>query len=583
MGALGTLSRQKQQPFSPNTFPNLKLALAIILALTLIGGWFRFRATSFGLPDKFRPDEKFMIRPALDFAADWNPHFAIYPAAQMYIQHAALWTWGVTHGDWRDFRSAYATDNQVLAYLVARRASAAMGMATIPALYFAAVPIFGPSAALATAAIATFCTLHMRDSKYATTDIGMVFWLTLAIAMIFRMILYGRRRDYLAAGVFSGLAIATKYPAGAIVFGVAVAHLEVQRCEGRSLWKFLADQRLYLAAAATITATFCFTPYTFLDWRQTLRDWTTNHSALYFLHGSGNPFAGYGWAWLMFRAMPDSFGIVLQVLFLIALLWGLVRRRRGTPSLLAFIAASLIGITSSHYVFYRYLLVPFPAIVLLGGVLIADAAGFAMHVGGRPAVMAIALGLGLILMPSIIRDIQLDRLLLQTDTRTLARQWIEAHIPRGSRIAFAGGMMPFGKPQLPYDYSLVPFCDPPTLRATHVRWVISDELPALRFYSPGPSEAELSMLDSEATLVFDVNPLKSGSAPIFDANDAFYAPIRHISSMTRPGPRIRIWELREASNDNSVPSHVSSAINSDIPFRQLKSVQRSESSCDGAW
>ncbi len=32
--------------------------------------------------------------------------------------------------------------------------------------------------------------------------------------------------------------------------------------------------------------------------------------------------------------------------------------------------------------------------------------------------------------------------------------------------------------------------------------------------------------------------------PVFDQNDAFYVPFQHISSMRRPGPRIRIWMLK---------------------------------------
>src|SRR5580692_3273260 len=61
--------------------------LYAVAALTLIAGWLRFTATSFGLPDHFRPDEEYMISCALGFERDWNPHFALYPAAQMYIQH----------------------------------------------------------------------------------------------------------------------------------------------------------------------------------------------------------------------------------------------------------------------------------------------------------------------------------------------------------------------------------------------------------------------------------------------------------------------------------------------------------------
>lgn len=549
------MNLQKEYPFSLRHFGfNSKVRVAIVVALTLIGGWLRLSATSFGLPDKFRPDEQFLIRPALDLVVDWNPHVAIYPAAQMYAQHAVLWAWGVTHGDWRNFRTVYAANDQAIAYLIGRRVSAVMGAATIPVLYVAAEPAFGPGAGLATAAITTFCTLHVRESKYATTDAGMTLWLAAAIAMIFRMILRSRNRDYVAAGFFSGLAIATKYPAGVIVFGVAAAHLEARHREGHPLWKFPADHRLYLAAAATIGAFFCFTPYTVLDWRESLRGWSTNASFRFFLHGTGNQLAGHGWSWLMFRAMPDSFGVPGQVLFLTAMLWGLIRPKPGTLSLLAFVSIAFVGMISSHFVFYRYLMVPFPALVLLGGLLIADTAtSAANYIGKRRAALTATLGLVLIMAPSVACDIQLNRLLLHTDTRTLARQWIKAHIPRGSRIAFTDKKMTFGKPQSLYDYEIVPL-DLHTIEARNVRWVLSDELAPLAFYSRGPSEAELFALDSEATLVFDVNPLTPGTpAPIFDANDAFYAPIRHISNMRAPGPRIRIWELKETRDEHSRP------------------------------
>ena len=75
--------------------------------------------------------------------------------------------------------------------------------------------------------------------------------------------------------------------------------------------------------------------------------------------------------------------------------------------------------------------------------------------------------------------------------------------------------------------------------------VMSDSLEPLAFYSHGPMPDELAMLNSNATLVFDADPLKPGKPmPVFDAADAFYAPLRHITSMRRPGPRIRIWKLK---------------------------------------
>lgn len=531
------------QPVAPQRRSTRAQRLIVLAALTLIAGWLRFTATSFGLPDRFRPDEEYMVSRALGFESDWNPHFAIYPAAQMYVQHAALKYYAALAGQRQNFRAAYATDNQALVFLVARRLSAAFGTATIPAIYFAGAPMFGPAAALAAAAITAVGTLPVRESKYATTDAATMFWLTLALAMSLRVARRGRSVDYLGAGFFAGLATATKYPAGAVIFAVAAAHLGVCRRERRSFWQTVGDPGIYLAAGTAAVTFFCATPYLFLDWAQTINDFTYQRGFL--LYGVGNWLADYGWSWLLLRAMPDSLGVAVQVFFLAAMLWGLIRPRPGTFSLLAFMAVAFAGMTRSHYVFYRYLMIPFPAMALLGGAMAASLTRFAAaRMGQRRAAIMAVFGLGLLLAPSLIRDLQLNRLLSQTDTRTMAREWIERNIPAGGAIAATDNTTPYGKPQL-YTVRVLPFASPQVLKQRGVEYVMSDFLAPLAFYSHGPTPDELAMLNSGATLVFDADPLKPGAPmPVFDAADAFYAPLRHITSMKRPGPRIRIWKLK---------------------------------------
>ena len=516
--------------------------LGVLAALTLIAGWLRFTATGFGLPDKYRPDEEYLVSRALDFENDWNPHFALYPSAQMYVQHAALKYYAELKGYRQNFRDAYATDGQRLAYLVARRLSVAFGTATVPAIYFAAAPVFGPGAAMAAAAVTTFTTLPVRESKYATTDAATVFWLTMALAMVLRMAWYGRSADYLGAGFFSGLAMAAKYPAGAVMFAVMAAHLGICRRERRSLGQTVGDPGLYLALGTAALVFFCATPYLFLDWPQTLNDYTYQRGFL--LYGVGNTLADYGWSWLLLRAMPDSFGIALETFFLAAMLWALIRPRPGTFSLLAFLVVAFAGMTRSHYVFYRYLMIPFPGMAILGGLMVSDLARMAARSLGEHRAFALTAGaVASLLVPCFIRDLQLNRLLGQTDTRTIARQWIESHIPPGGALAATDNTTPYGKPQL-YTVRVVPVAEPQVLKNEGVQYVMSDSIAPLAFYSHGPTPAEQAMLDSRATLVFEIDPLRPGApAPAFDAADAFYAPLRHISSMTRPGPRIRIWKL----------------------------------------
>jgi hypothetical protein len=516
--------------------------LLMVLALTLAAGWLRFSATSFGLPDHFRPDEEYMVSRALGFESDWDPHFALYPAAQMYVQHAALKYYAALIG-YKNFRAAYATDAQALAYLVARRVSAAFGAATVPAIYFAGAPAFGPGAAIAAAAIMTFTTLPVRESKYATADAASVFWLTLALAMVLRIARRGRSLDYVGAGLFAGLAIATKYPAGAVLFAIVTAHFGSCRRQRSRWWYYIADPGIFLAIGVAAIVTFCATPYVFLDWRQTVNDYTYQRGFL--LYGVGNRLADYGWSWLLWHAMPDSFGAALQAFVLAAMVWALIRPRPGTLSLLTFLAVAFAGMTRSHYVFYRYLMIPFPALALLGGLMISDLTSIAARRIGQSGAVGIAAAMtALLLSPCLVRDLQLNHLLSQTDTRTIAREWIEAHIPPGGAIAATDNTTPYGKPQL-YTVRVVPFESPHLLKLEGVEYVMSDSMPPLQYYSRGPTPLEQGWLDSQATLVFDLNPLRAGApTPVFDAADAFYAPLRHITSMTRPGPRIRIWKLK---------------------------------------
>ncbi len=523
-------------------FSAVKARFVVLALLTLMAGWLRFTATSFGLPDKYRPDEEYLLSRALGFQKDWNPNFAIYPAAQMYVNHAALRLYAVVAG--KEFNAAFSDDDGSRAYLIVRRVSAAFGTATVPAIYFAAAPAFGTEAALSAAAILAVSTLHMREAKYATTDAAMIFWVTMAIAMVLRIVHSGRYRDYVGAGFFAGLATATKYPAGAIVFGIVAAHLGARHREGRSLLRSYRDLRIYLAGCITIVTFVCTTPYLVFDWRQTVNDFVYQRG--FVLYGLPNPQAGYGWSWLLLRAMPDSMGIAMQTVLLGSMLWALIRPRPGTLSLLAFIGVAVLGITGSRYVFYRYLVVLLPAMAILGGIVAAQAGStLSARFGEKTATAVFGLGLGLLLLPSLIRDVELNRLLSRPDTRTLARQWIKGHIPPSSVIAVTNRNYLYGKPQLSSAYSLVELDDLAGLRRRNVRWVLSDSFAPISFYSRGPSDAELAALNSQGTLVFDVDSVKRGApAPIVDPQDAYYAPIGNITSMERPGPRIRIWELK---------------------------------------
>ena len=524
---------------------NRQVRLVILIALVVLGGWLRFSAIGFGLPDKFRPDEDLLVTPSVGLGKDWNPHFhdiTPYPAAQIYLLHVVLHSYATVSGSVTNLPEVYSADGQVRAYLIGREVSAAMGTATIAAAYWAAGFAFGPTAALASAAIVGVSGIHVRESKFAKMQVPSGFWLVLAVGMMLRIARRGRLSDYALAGFFSALSIATAYQSAPIVFGVLAAHLESRRRENRSLLTALADSRIYLAGCVTLLTFSCVTPYTVLN-LHIFRDYEL------LAQRTGQP-GTQGWWYLLFRVMPDTLGIELLVFLLLAVVWMMFHPRVGTPSLLALLVVTFLGMTAGHpSLMYRYAVNPFLVMALLGGVLAADLVELASKQLGTKWGIALAVVLfALPLAPSVSRDIQLNRLLNQSDTRALARLWIRSHIPPMSYIAatdYDPIWNPFGKPQLPGFYRFVPLNDFDSKRARGIFWVFSDSLPGLAGYSPGPSSSEQAVLNAQGILLLDINPVKDGSpAPAFDPNDAFYVPFQHISSMTNPGPRIRIWKLK---------------------------------------
>ena len=522
----------------------MKTRLLLLLILTLSGGWIRFQGLSFGLPDLFRPDEEYLVSRAIGFEEDMNPHFAVYPALQMYVQHAALKSTAWWHDKDSSLQDQVREEGIHTAHLSGRRVSAAFGTLTIPALYWATVATYGPVAALVSAAGLSAATLHVRESKYATTDAAATFWLTLAIGSMLRVLSRGRMGDALGAGALTGLALATKYPSGALLAGLAVAHLGARWREGRTLWRVFRDIRPWLTLYAAAVVTFLATPYTFLDWQRTVQAFTFQKG--FVANGVGNSFGGWGWDWFLWKVLPDSFGPELALVLGVATAWVILRPRLGTYSLLTFLLVAVIGITQSRYSFYRYALVPLPALLIFLGIFLSDLCQFLQkRMGKGSAILMTAIGVVLLLTPCLIRDYKLNRLLYRKDTRTMAREWIEKNLPAGEALAASAPQTAYGKPQLGSRHTYVRLGTPHDLKRLKIRWVLSDS-DVLPFYSPGVSPEQEDWLATKALLRFSVDPRKPDTpTPNFDQNDAFYVPLRHASSIKRPGPRIRIWEIPE--------------------------------------
>ena len=370
-----------------------------------------------------------------------------------------------------------------------RALAAGTGSTTVLVAEIAASPAAGPVGALTAGAVVALATVSVRDAKLATPTPFVGLALTLLLALLTRA----------EVAVTAGIG-----PTRARARGTATV-----------LW--------ILGTVATSAGVGAVALFALL-----------NPSL------SGAP--AHGWRWLAETAIPDGLGLALAAAFVGALLRAPLRRRPGTLCAIAMAAGSTMAIARGRDLNLRALALALPPLAVLTGALAADLhAAVATRRGTRIASALVGAALAAALAPSAIRDWKLNRLLERKDTRTLAREWIEEHVPAGQSIAVTHPL-PFGKPQLGGDRRLV-LLDPGRL-AAGPRWVLDDASPLDRF-SPAAEDATLRAIEAAgATPVLDLDPEKPGTrAAIYDLDDPFYVPLQRASSVKRPGPRIRIWRI----------------------------------------
>jgi 4-amino-4-deoxy-L-arabinose transferase-like glycosyltransferase len=416
-----------------------RLIVAVLLAVVIAAGFLlRARGTTFGFPLTVHPDEPAVVERAVEMVAtgDPNPHFFNYPTAPIYLQAlvvAALQPAAVEASD------LPAVD----LYLWGRLLTALMAALTILAAAWLAYELTsarfrGPLAPLAAAALVASSSLHVAHSFLITVDVPMTLWVVLAAVMAVRI---GRGdpgwRSYLAAAVFVGLAVGTRYTAVLAVVPVLFAH--ALRCGRPST--ALASPKLWGFAAGAALVFLATTPYALLDlgtfWgdvQSEARHYATGHPGY---ESSGVSFGFYA------DTLLAGVGIVAMILALAGCVALLQRDRRALVAAVGFpvLYFVLVGAYPVRFDRHAVALVPFAA--ALGGVGLAamvDALGNDETTAlPRRLGRALAVALTVLVFASAVgqasrawthvHDVTLP------DTRWLAKEWVEENLPAGSRVA----------------------------------------------------------------------------------------------------------------------------------------------------
>ena len=515
------------------------LALAVIvLAATAL----RFWGLGYGLPNLMaRPDEELTTGKALELSLGHirDPGVSPYPSLVYYLDAFALSSWrraGVflgAYGDTEGFLVDLAVRHPGLHFTICRVVGALLGAATVPAVFLAGFHGYRRrSVGLLASLLVGVNFLHARDSHFATVDVPMTFFVTVAMAFALRGAGTLSRRDILTSAFFGGLAASAKYNAVVVALcpAVAAAHNLLGRtAEARR--KALVT----LVLVGVVTAvTFALTsPYCVLRWRDVSHGLARTKALLF-----GNP-GPPAWQVHLSTTLPGAFGWPGFVLALAGFVRAVWKRRPADLVVLAFVVPCFISMAGITWVLPRYPIPLVPPLALLA----AEAALSPAAKWRAPWLAAAGLAAAL---PPLVKIVSYDRLATQADTRVLAAEWVAANVSPRTRIAVCRG---YGAPAVNADHRRPPAfkpaevpCTVDAIRGTGASYVIVHDHPQVRFFHP--SDAVLRWLGAEARPVAVFDPFRKGAEDaFFFGSDAFYIPYSGFGAVERGGPIVTIWRL----------------------------------------
>jgi len=520
--------------------------------LFIVAAGLRLWGINFGLPALYRPDEDVTVGRAMGIVHGiLNPHFADWPHLYFYL--AAAWL--------APLRLIGLVSDPASGYLGVRILDALLGSLTVLLVFEFGRRAYGWVAGFFGAAALSVAFLHVRDSHFGTLDIPLTLACTAGMYVAYRTLQSRGLRPLLINGITLGIATSLKYN-GALVFAAMAAAQTLRARAERIPWMRLAA-RLALIAAIGVVVLAVTSPFLVLDPAM------TQHGLGYiFLHLGKATAPAIGWVQL---SLALWYGIdpVLVLLAIIGVVYAAWRRQPADWIILTFLLVYLLVIGAGGSVFFRYADPIVPPLLLLGGRALSTLVELTN--GGRVRQLALGVALVLTMLAPLAHDIRYDLLIQQTDTRTLAFDWLAQHVPAGGRAAvpyMAGpahdeAMITSGEHshgatdlyvasfldgRLETQYTIheltrqdLQLTSLDSFRKEGIAYVV------VGYETPGTGCRTDSPL--ERTLQAQGPPLASFASTIgcpdsvFDPIDTYYVPLAGYSGWVRPGPYIRIYRI----------------------------------------
>ncbi|MCZ6633620.1 MAG: tetratricopeptide repeat protein [bacterium] len=557
----------------------------------LVGALLRFWGLGFGLPNFLRPDEDMVVLPALGMiGGDLDPYDYTYPTLYKYVL-ALIFRLAATLGvgpdveaPWQYAAYGFLVDGSFFVG-IARGVTAILGSLTVLVVYWIGKEGYGRFVGVAGAWFCAVSVLHVRDSHFGVTDVPSVCLLMFGVLYALRITRGGNLRDYIWSGVFVGLATGTKYGSVLGVIPILVAHFCIKPRDASVISQWMFNRRIWIAFGVAGAIFILVSPYVLLRLDGFKRDFGFQVLHLFeFGHGED---LGSGWWYHLKVSLRYGLGWGILVLGVFGVGIAAARRSASDWVVLSLLLVFYAITGQGKAVFFRYVLPIIPLLCVLAGVCVdrlRKSRVLPIRYAGLWGVAFLVAGL----LEPLWASVRLNRLLDRSDTRVLARAWVEDRIFSGAEIKNVGGLFGdvtlrsksgiswwlarycrafpevsgdqlaafwsrFDSKVVPiYQYTIYPGQEDLMERSQAKKapkeipasgWVITHEHP---LYYSVVDGAFLNWLDREAHLYAKFSPGSQTdvAGAIFDRQDAFYYPIGRFGDLERGGPLIRIWRIK---------------------------------------
>lgn len=537
-----------------------RTTIALVLILALAFG-LRFWGAGWGMPFTLHSDEPKYLPKAVRMLLtdDPNPHYFENPPLLTYLFFLELLVATAVGQVFHLIRSAqdigtWLLVDPTLLYVAARGQMALLGTGTVALTYVVAKRVLDPKTALAGAFLLAVAFLHVRDSHYAVNDIPATFLLMVSVYFATRIFATGKWREYLLAGAFLGLAVATKYNAGLGAVAIMAAHL--LRCARRRDWSVAAHIPLVAAGAVSLLAFIAGNPYSVLDFRSFTKDFSSQYG------WTSDPYdtTSTSMALEVLRSVSTGFGPAVLVAAALGMVLVAVRDRKRFALLAPFPAVYLGFFLFGSSLFYARFGIPaFPFIAIFAGYAIVEVASAARRMipARASSLVAVAL-LVLVAVPSLALDVRHDSLLRGEDTRLTMGRWLEENVPPGSKIAIEGYSLldSEGRQISPkgIKYSLGIF---PSLRMNDLDYyrrekfdyIIASSYVYGRYTLDADAHGQAidfyRQIDRDLPVVASFSPTANGRELPFLMDDEL-TPFYTVMDRERPGPTVKVYRVGPA-------------------------------------